>query len=397
MSSVWKNPSVLRLVCAQAMAGANAAVVYATGAVIGHTLSPDPAYATLPISIFVIGMACSTLITGYLLRRHGRIRSFMFGNACGVVVGLLAACALLVHSFALFCFAMLFGGAYAAVVLTFRFAATECVDPPQRAKALSAVMAGGVFAGVLGPQLVSLTMQWWPDVDFAATYLAAAVVAVLSALLLSKVRFAEQHNAPTSTYGRSLGELLRQPRLLVAMLCGLVSYTVMNFLMTSAPLAMTLHGMHQQDANLGIQWHIVSMYAPSFFTGSLIIRFGAARIVLLGLALLVSSAAIGLMEPTLIHFWTLLVLLGVGWNFGFLGASALILSCHRPEEKARVQSLNDFVVFAAVAVGSLASGNLLTTYGWQTVCLAIIAPILIAALIILLHMFTQRTPQVAES
>lgn len=389
MANVWKNGSVLRLVLAQALAGANAAVVYATGAIIGHQLSPDPTWATLPISIFVVGMASATLVTGTIVRRWGRIPSFMFGNICGMIVGVLAAVAILKHSFALFCASMLFGGAYASVVLTFRFAAAECVTAQQRPKALSAVMAGGVFAGVLGPQLVSLTMDWWPGFDFAATYLAAAAVAAVSACMLIGVRFTESPPASRSG-GRSTAQFLKHPPLLVAMLCGVVSYTVMNFLMTSAPLAMAMHGMHQHDANLGIQWHIVSMYAPSFITGSLIARFGAARVVLLGMALLIASAATGLLAPTVMNFWILLVLLGVGWNFGFLGASALVLSCHRPDEKAKVQSLNDFVVFTTVAIGSFISGDMLATHGWTAVCTAAIPPVIAAALVVSVHLWKQR-------
>lgn len=192
------HPSVLRLAIAQALSGANTTVVYATAAIIGHLLAPRPGMATLPISVFVIGMALSTLPVGAVARKHGRHAAFFLGNGCGVVSGLLASLALVQASFVLFCLAMLFGGAYAAVVLTFRFAAAECVPAADKPRALSLVLAGGVFAGVLGPQLVTATMNQWPPHAYAATYLCAAAVSVLSALVLRGVRFAGSPAMPAT-------------------------------------------------------------------------------------------------------------------------------------------------------------------------------------------------------
>lgn len=376
------NSSVMRLTMAQALAGANSTVVYATAAIIGHILAPQPALATLPISVFVIGMALATLPVGAIARYYGRRCSFLIGNACGVAAGLLAALAIVVGSFALFCFAMLFGGAYAAVVLTFRFAAAECVAPDLRPKAISAVLAGGVAAGVLGPQLVTLTMSQWPPHTYAITYLAAAAVALLSALVLRGIRF-EGHGAESGGGGRSLSLILRQPRFLVAILSGVVSYTVMNFMMTSAPLAMDLCGIPRAATNLGVEWHVIAMYAPSFFTGRLISRFGTSSSILAGLVLLALGALVGLSGVSVNHFWLSLVLIGVGWNFGFLGASALVLTCHTAAERTRVQSLNDFTVFGAMVVGSFTSGSLLTAHGWATVCVFMIPPVALAAIAII--------------
>lgn len=379
MSTSKLNSHVLRLAAAQALAGANSTVVYATGAIIGNMLAPRPALATVPVSVFVVGMAAATLPVGALTRQYGRRVAALFGNVCGVIVGLLAALALVTQSFILFCIAMLFGGAYAAVVLTFRFAAAECVRPEERPRALSTVLAGGVVAGVLGPQLVTATMNLWPPYAYAVTYLASAGVAVLSAIVLLGVRFEHQPPVSGRTGGRPIYAILRQPRFIVAMLCGVVSYMMMNFMMTSAPLAMELHGISRVLANYGIEMHVVAMYAPSFFTGRLITRFGASRIIMAGLVLIALSAIVGMSGQTVNHFWIGLVILGVGWNFGFLGASALVLTCHRPEEGPRVQSINDFVVFGAMVVGSFASGSLLTTYGWQLVSGLILPPVLLAA------------------
>lgn len=382
------HPSVLRLAIAQALSGANTTVVYATAAIIGHLLAPRPGMATLPISVFVIGMALSTLPVGAVARQHGRHAAFFLGNGCGVVSGLLASLALVQASFMLFCIAMLFGGAYAAVVLTFRFAAAECVPAADKPRALSLVLAGGVFAGVLGPQLVTATMNQWPPHAYAATYLCAAAVSVLSALVLRGVRFAGSPAMPATAgaapsalpiTSRPIREVVRQPRFVVAMLCGVVSYMLMNFMMTSAPLAMELCGLPREYSNYGIELHVVAMYLPSFFTGRLIARFGETPIVLAGLALTAAAALVGMSGQTVAHFWWALALLGVGWNFGFLGASAMVLQCHTPQEGPRVQSINDFVVFGTMVIGSFASGSLLSAYGWSTVAALTLPPVVVAA------------------
>ena len=382
------HPSVLRLAIAQALSGANTTVVYATAAIIGHLLAPRPGMATLPISVFVIGMALSTLPVGAVARKHGRHAAFFLGNGCGVVSGLLASLALVQASFVLFCLAMLFGGAYAAVVLTFRFAAAECVPAADKPRALSLVLAGGVFAGVLGPQLLTATMNQWPPHAYAATYLCAAAVSVLSALVLRGVRFAVSPAVPATAgaapsvlpiTSRPIREVVRQPRFVVAMLCGVVSYMLMNFMMTSAPLAMELCGLPREHSNYGIELHVVAMYLPSFFTGRLIARFGETPIVLAGLALTAAAALVGMSGQTVAHFWWALALLGLGWNFGFLGASAMVLQCHTPQEGPRVQSINDFVVFGTMVIGSFASGSLLSAYGWSTVAALTLPPVVVAA------------------
>jgi len=370
--------NIWRLAVAQALAGANAVVVYATGAIVGNQLAPSPVLATLPISIFVLGMAACILPVGAIARRHGRRAAFLAGTGAGALAGLLAMLAVIAGSFWLFCLATFFGGSYAAVVLSFRFAAADGVEPKRRARALSLVMAGGVAAGVFGPQLVTWTMDWWPPHLFAATFLVQAAVAVASAFILLGVRL-PMPTAAEIAGGRPLAEIARQPRFVAAAISGAVSYMLMNFLMTAAPLAMHLCGLPQASANLGLQWHVIAMYGPSFFTGHLIARFGAGRMAAAGLALTGLSAAVGLGGIDVAHFWATLVLLGLGWNFGFLGASALVLECHRPEEKTRVQSLNDFIVFGLMAIGSFSSGGLLAAYGWSTVLWVSFVPLALAA------------------
>jgi MFS family permease len=369
--------NIARLTIAQALAGANSVVVYATGSIVGHMLAPDKALATLPISIFVVGMAACILPAGAIARRRGRRAAFLAGAGCGVLVGLLAALAVVLSSFWLFCLATFFGGAYAAVVLSFRFAAADGVDPSKRARALSFVMGGGVVAGIVGPQLVTYTMHLWPAHIFAATYLAQAVVAALSAIVLFGVRL-PLPTAHKSGGERPLATIARQPLFITAVICGTVSYLLMNFLMTAAPLAMQMSGHSQENSNLGLQWHVIAMYAPSFFTGRLITRFGAGRVVMVGLALTGISVTVGLMGIDVPHFWLTLILLGLGWNFGFVGASALVLECHRPEEKTRVQSFNDFIVFGMMAIGSFASGGLLAAYDWSVVLWVSFVPLVLA-------------------
>lgn len=366
-----------RLSVAQALAGANSVVVYATGAIVGDALAPSPVLATLPISVFVVGMAACILPMGAMARRHGRRAAFLAGTGAGVLAGLLAVLAVILGSFWLFCLATFFGGSYAAVVLTFRFAAADGVAPARRPRALSLVMAGGVAAGVVGPQLVTWTMDAWPPHTFAATFLVQAAVAAVSAIILLGVQL-PRPSAAEIAGGRPLARIARQPRFVAAVVCGAVSYLVMNFLMTAAPLAMHHVGHSQVSANLGLQWHVIAMYAPSFFTGSLIARFGAGRVATVGLALTGLSAVAGLGGVAVPHFWTMLILLGVGWNFGFLGASALVLECHRPEEQTRVQSLNDFIVFGLMAIGSFSSGGLLSAYGWNAVLWVSLVPLGVA-------------------
>ncbi|MCJ2099618.1 MFS transporter [Methylobacterium sp. E-046] len=384
--------NVLRLAIAQALAGANSVVVFSTGAIVGNMLAPSKVLATLPISIFVVGMAACSLPAGSIARRYGRNAAFTTGTGCGVLVGLLSALAILTANFWLFSAAMFFGGAYAAVVFSFRFAAAECVAPERRARALSTVMAGGIFAGVIGPQLVTHTMNLWPPHLFAATFLAQAGVAALAAVILSGVRL-PRPAADDLDGGRPLAEILAQPRFVIAVVCGAVSYLLMNFVMTAAPLAMHLCGHAQEDANLGLQWHVIAMYGPSFFTGRLITRFGASRVVAAGLALTGAASIIGLAGVDVAHFWLSLILLGLGWNFGFVGASAMVLECHRPEERTRVQSVNDFIVFGMVALGSFSSGGLLTSYGWDAVLWVSFGPLTLAAsALALMAVRTARRP-----
>ena len=380
--------NVVRLAAAQALSGANSAVIFATGSIVGATLAPDISLATVPLSMFVVGLATGTLPVGAISPTYGRRVAFIIGPGCGVLTGLLAAFAILRGSFGLFCCATFLGGLYGAVSQSYRFAAADGASAAYRPKAVSWVMAGGVFAGVLGPQLVQWTMDIWPPYLFAFSFVAQAVVAVVAMIVLSGVDAPKP--APADFHGgRPLFLIARQPRFIAAALCGVISYPMMNLVMTSAPLAMKMCGLSVSDSNFGIQWHIVAMYGPSFFTGSLIARFGAPKIVALGFVLEAGAAGIGLSGVTALHFWATLIVLGVGWNFSFVGASALVLETHRPQERNKVQAFNDFLVFGTMALGSFASGQLLANYGWSAVNIVVFPPVLLGLAVLTFASFAK--------
>jgi MFS family permease len=381
--------NVTRLAAAQALTGANSAVIFATGSIVGATLAPNMAFATVPISVYVVGLAFGTLPTGAISRSYGRRAAFMIGTGCGALTGMLAAYAIVRGSFVLFCCATFLGGLYGAVSQSYRFAAADGASAAYRPKAVSWVMAGGVFAGVLGPQLVQWTMDAWPPYLFAFSFSVQAAVALVAMVVVAGVD-APKPAAANLGGGRPLLEIARQPRFIAAAICGVVSYSMMNLVMTSAPLAMKICGLNLSDSNFGIQWHIVAMYGPSFFTGPLIARFGAPLIAAIGLALEATAAMIGLSGVTAMHFWVVLVVLGVGWNFGFIGASALVLETHRPQERNKIQAFNDFLVFAVMALGSFSSGQLLANYGWSAVNLVVFPPVLVGLMVLGLAAFARR-------
>ena len=381
--------NVVRLAAAQASTGANSAVIFATGSIVGATLAPDISLATVPLSMYVLGMASGTLPTGAISRAYGRRVAFFIGTGCGVLTGLLGAFAILHASFPLFCCATFLGGLYGSVAQSYRFAAADGASTAFRPKAVSWVMAGGVFAGVLGPQLVQWTMDIWPPYLFAFSFVVQAAVALVAMAILSGVDAPKP--APSDLHGgRPLLEIVQQPRFIAAALCGIVSYPMMNLVMTSAPLAMKMCGLSVSDSNFGIQWHIVAMYGPSFFTGSLIARFGAPKVVATGLVLEAVAATIGLTGITALHFWATLIVLGIGWNLSFVGASALVLETHRPQERNKVQAFNDFLVFGMMAVGSFSSGQLLANFGWSAVNLVVYPPVLLGLAVLTLASLAKR-------
>jgi predicted MFS family arabinose efflux permease len=384
--------NALVLAVTQALAGGNNTVLVATAGIVGTILAPDKGLATLPISIFVLGMWMGTLPLGVLARRLGRRNALQIGTACGVLNGLTCCLAVLQGSFLLFNIGALLGGFYASAHQSYRFAAADTASDAFRPKAISWVLLGGVLAGVVGAQLVIATQDLWPPYLFAATYLGQSTLALISAGVLMFVNIPKPPPRSVAGDGRPLSEIARQPRFVVAVACGVASYAMMNLVMTSAPLAMVMCNHSITQAALGLQWHVLGMYAPSFITGTLISRFGIERVTGVGLALILVAALIGIAGISLWHFWIGLTLLGVGWNFAFIGATTMVTQCHRPNERNKVQAFNDFLVFGSMAIGSFSSGQLLASFGWATVNEVVFPVVLAAGALLLWSALRGRTP-----
>jgi MFS family permease len=361
--------NIMVLTAAQALGAASPPIVVSLGGLVGQSLSSDPALATLPVSLFNLGLALGTLPAAAVMRRFGRRNGYLLGTTFGMVAGLVAALGIAAASFIVFCLGTFTAGFYAAYVQSYRFAATDSTPAALRAKAISWVMVGGLIAAVIGPQLVIWTRSSIPGMPFAGSFLSQAALALLAMPVLLLLRAPRAGGAgPASTDGgRSLGEILRMPRFILSVAAGVVSYGLMTFVMTAAPMAMVGHGHSVDHAALGIQWHVLAMFAPSFVTGYLITWFGKERVTAAGLLLTAASAAVALSGLGLVHFWGSLILLGIGWNFGFIGATAMVADCHTAAERGKAQGANDFMVFGVVAAASFFSGSLLHASGWQTI------------------------------
>ncbi|MFC4174880.1 MFS transporter [Microvirga sp. GCM10011540] len=374
---VLARRNALVLAFAQALAGASPAIVVSLGGLVGQNLAENKELATLPVSLINLGLALGTIPAAMMMRRYGRRSAYVLAGLIGVIAGSMAAAGIAVASFGLFCLGTFIAGFWGSYTQSYRFAATDTASEAFKPKAISWVMAGGLAAGIIGPQTVIWTRDMIVTAPFAGAFLGQAVLALLSVAVVSFLRPAPVTDAP-KTGGRPLSEIMSQPRFIVAVVAGLVSYGLMSFIMTAAPLAMIGCGHSVGAAALGIQWHILGMFGPSFFTGNLIGRFGKGRVTAAGLVLIGLAAVIGLSGITVAHFWVTLILLGIGWNFGFIGATALVTDCYRPEERTKVQAANDFLVFGSVAVASFSSGKLLNAGGWDNVNWLVFPPVLVA-------------------
>ena len=388
--------NALVLAVAQALAGGNNAVIVSTSGIVGVVLAPDRTLATLSATMLVVGMWLGTLPMGLLAGTYGRRFALQIGTGAGILSGLISCVAVLQGSFVLFCLGAFCGGFYAAGHQSYRFAATDTASDAFRPKAISWVLAGGVAAAFIGANLVIVTKDLWQPYLFAATYIAQSLLAVVAGIVLMFTKFPRAPSkAKPGAAGRPLLEIARQPRFIIAVICGVAAYALMNLMMTSAPLAMVDCGHSVNNAMLGTQWHMLGMFAPSFFTGGLIVRFGVERIVLTGLALTFLSAVVGLAGITVWHFWIAVTLIGVGWNFAFIGATTIVTQCHRPEERYRVQSFNDFLIFGSMTISSFASGALLAQAGWTFVNSVVLPPALIAGALLVWHSLRQRRARAA--
>ena len=361
--------SALILAAAQAIVGSAAPICISIGALAGHhLLGADKSLATAPVTGFNLGVALGALPAAAVIRALGQRGGFMTGTLVTGSGGALGTLALFRGDFWLFALALMVVGAGGAFVQQFRFAAADDAPPAFKARAISLVLAGGIVTAVLGPQIVIFTRELLAPVMFAGSFLSIVGLAAVGAVILSFLRGGKPANGRSDLEhgpARPLGEVIRQPRFAIGLVCGVGSFALMTFLMTGAPLAMVGCGLTTDQATLGISWHVMAMFAPSFFTGRLINRFGAERIVGAGLALLIACALVGLSGLALWQFWTALILLGLGWNFGFIGATAMVAESYRPAEKSKVQGFHDFVLFGTVALASLMSGAVYNAFGWS--------------------------------
>lgn len=376
--------TVFILVLAQAFLGAQMPMIFTIGGLAGQSLASNVCFATLPISLIVLGSMLSATPIAAIMQRYGRRVGFMIGALGGALGGAIGAYGLYLNSFTVFLIGSFLTGIYMCAQGFYRFAAADTASDTFRPKAISYVMAGGLISAIIGPQLVKVTAESM-IVPFMGTYLAVIGINVVGALLFLFINIpTPEAPAEDAPQGRTRWELITTPRIAVAVICAMVSYALMNLVMTSTPLAVVGCGFDQNDAADVVTAHVLAMFAPSFFTGHLIARFGVEKILALGILILAGAGAVALQGVDLENFFIALILLGVGWNFGFIGATTMLAGAHEPHERGRMQGMNDFIVFGGVTVASLASGGLMNcsggnaVAGWTSVNLAM-APFLMLA------------------
>ena len=375
-------------------------MIFTIGGLAGQSLASNVCFATLPISLIVIGsMVTATPISAFM-QRYGRRAGFFVGALGGALGGFIGAYALYLQSFPLFLLGSFLTGIYMSAQGFYRFAAADTASDDFRPKAISYVMAGGLASAVIGPQLVKLTADAYV-IPFLGTYATVIAVNLLGALLFLFLDIPRPPvPAADAPKGRSRRELIATPRIAVAVICAMVSYALMNLVMTSTPLAVVGCGFDKNNAADVVTAHVLAMFVPSFFTGHLIARFGVERIMGLGLVILAVAGGVGLAGVALENFFVALVLLGLGWNFGFIGATTMLAAAHAPEERGKMQGLNDLIVFGGVSVASLASGGLMNCSGgtpqagWTAVNMAMV-PFLVLAGGALLWLMLRPRPEAA--
>ncbi len=364
MSPADGKRNVLLLMACQALLFVNNTTMIAVHGLAGLLLAPTAALATLPVTSYVIGAALATAPIARMMKRRGRKFGFTVGTLFGMAGVLLCALGAYFKVFGVLCLGAGVVGVYNACGQLYRFAAADLAAPGFKERAISLVLAGGIAGGVIGPNLARYSKDWLP-VTYAGSYLVLVVFAILSLVVLQMIRFPAQTAIERGSSGRPLGEIMRQPVFIVACMGAVIGYGVMNLLMTATPIAMQTCKHPFSDAVLVLEWHVIGMFLPSFFTGALIKRFGVLNIMFTGAMLMFICVAIALSGVEVMNFLSALMLLGVGWNFLFIGGTTLLTEAYRPEEKNKVQGANDFCVFLTMATSSFSSGALVTTRGWE--------------------------------
>ncbi len=366
-SSATAGRQITLLAFCQALLYVNNVTLISINGLAGLALSPSPLFATLPITAYITGAALSTVPASLAMGRWGRRKGFMFGSVMAIIGTSTAAMGMLNGSFVLLCTGTFCTGVYNAFAQYLRFAAADVADaydPALKERAISWVLAAGIAGGLIGPELSKITVGLLP-VMFAGSYLVLAGVALVAGTIASRLRIPRIALPASAAAPRPLSEIARQPTFVVAVMVAAISYGSMNLLMTAMPLAMKVCGFGYPDAADVMKWHVVGMFAPGFFTGNLIRRFGVLKIMLTGCALMFVTVAVAHAGITYAHFWLALFSLGIGWNFMFVGATTLLTTTYHPAEKAKVQGVNDLAIFVTMMSSSAASGALVSTSGWS--------------------------------
>ncbi len=389
------------LVLAQAVLGAQMPMIFTIGGLAGQTLATNACFATLPISLIVLGSMISATPMSLIMQKYGRRVGFFIGAFGGALGGAIGAYGLYLHSFTVFLIGSFLTGIYMSAQGFYRFAAADTASDDFRPKAISYVMAGGLASAIIGPQLVKVTSQSMV-VPFMGAYMAVIAINIVGSLLFFFINIpTPQRPAADAPKGRTRWQLLTSPAIAVAVICGMVSYALMNLVMTSTPLAVVGCGFTQNTAADVVSAHVLAMFIPSFFTGHLIARFGVKPIIATGLVILGAAGLVALQGVDVENFFLALILLGVGWNFGFIGATTMLASSHSPSEKGIVQGMNDLIVFGGVTVASLASGGLMNCsggsaiQGWTAVNIAMVPFLALAGTALIWLTFKLRENKMA--
>lgn len=357
-------------------------LLIAVNGLIGQALSPSPAWVTLPVAMQFVGLMAATIPASMIMAKIGRKRGFYLGNLLGIIGAGLCAFALQQAHFMLFCTGTTLLGVGIGFGMLYRFAAVEACAPAYKHRAISLVMLGGVIAAVAGPALAVESQRWIADDAFTGAFIGLTGLYIVAMLLLTGVTIQSQpHEASSDVAARPLGVIVAQPMFVVAVVAGMASYAVMNLLMTATPLAMARCGFSFPQTAWVIEWHVLGMFLPSFFTGRLIQRFGAINMIQSGGVLMLACIAVNLTGQSQWHFWTGLFLLGLGWNFMFISATGLVTETYRSREKAKTQATNEFLVFSMVTLSALSSGWLETRFGW-TLMNQLMIPVVIWAMVV---------------
>lgn len=390
------NRNVLLLSGCQALLTTGNVLLVSVVALIGQNLSPSAMMTTFPVATQFIGLMLATIPASLIMRRVGRKNGFYLGNSVGIGGALVCILALSWHQFYLFSLGTFLLGIGIGFGTLYRFAAVEVCSEEQKSRAISFVMAGGVIAAVFGPQLAIISQDMFGEAEFAGAFVGLLGLYSIALLMLFFTQIPREKVDIKQDEQRPLKEILSQPVFIVAVIVAMVSYVVMNLLMTATPLAMARCGFSFNQAAHVIEWHVLGMFVPSFFTGSLISRFGLSRIMYLGGLFMLACIAINLLGVSEWHFWSALLLLGIGWNFMFISATQLVTQAYRPSEKAKSQAANEFIVFSMVTVSALSSGWMEATLGWQAMNW-IVLPLVIWAMAVIFFIGGRKSESLETS